>query len=246
MLFDLRSAGRRRTVKVIYASLAILMGGGLVLFGIGSSGTGGLFDALGLTDSSSSGGNVDDRIEKAEKSAARRARLNPTDAAAWAALARARYQLSLGGDNFDQNNGAWTDKGKAKLRTAATAWEKYLALDPKHPDSNLATLMAKAFYSSDAALNKQDQPSLNEPGKCIPAMQIIVRVRPSTATYFDLAACSYAAGSFNLAELARKKSIALAPSAQRESVKAALSQINPLDDAPSKGKSGSSTGASSP
>jgi hypothetical protein len=106
--------------------------------------------------------------------------------------------------------------------------------------------MAKAFYSSDSALNGRDQPSLNEPDKCIPAMQIIVRVRPSTATYFDLAACSYAAGSFNLAELARKKSISLAPAGQRESVKAALSQINPLDDKSSQGKSGSSSGSSSP
>ena len=34
MLFDLRGKGRRRTVQVIYVSLAILMGGGLVLFGI--------------------------------------------------------------------------------------------------------------------------------------------------------------------------------------------------------------------
>ena len=34
MLFDLRGRGRRRTVQVIYLSLAILMGGGLVLFGI--------------------------------------------------------------------------------------------------------------------------------------------------------------------------------------------------------------------
>ena len=46
MLFDLRGRGRRRTVQVIYLSLAILMGGGLVLFGIGSSSSGGLFDAF--------------------------------------------------------------------------------------------------------------------------------------------------------------------------------------------------------
>ena len=37
MLFDLRGPGRRRTVKVIYITLALLMGGGLVLFGIGGA-----------------------------------------------------------------------------------------------------------------------------------------------------------------------------------------------------------------
>ena len=49
MLFDLRGRGRRRTVQTIYLTLAILLGGGLVLFGIGGSVSGGLFDALGLT-----------------------------------------------------------------------------------------------------------------------------------------------------------------------------------------------------
>ena len=46
MLFDLRGRGRRRTVQVIYLSLAILMGGGLVLFGIGGATSGGLVDAI--------------------------------------------------------------------------------------------------------------------------------------------------------------------------------------------------------
>ena len=38
MLFDLRGRGRRRTVQVIYIGLAILMVGGLLLFGIGGGG----------------------------------------------------------------------------------------------------------------------------------------------------------------------------------------------------------------
>ncbi len=36
MLFDLRSRGRRRTVQFVYLGLAILLGGGLVLFGVGA------------------------------------------------------------------------------------------------------------------------------------------------------------------------------------------------------------------
>jgi hypothetical protein len=46
MLFDLRGRGRRRTVQIIYLSLALLMGGGLVLFGIGGATSGGLVDAI--------------------------------------------------------------------------------------------------------------------------------------------------------------------------------------------------------
>ena len=41
MLFDLRSGGRRRTVKTVYLGLALLMFVGFVGFGIGSSGLGG-------------------------------------------------------------------------------------------------------------------------------------------------------------------------------------------------------------
>ena len=46
MLFDLRGRGRRNTIKVIYITLAFLMGGGLVLFGIGGNTSGGLVDAI--------------------------------------------------------------------------------------------------------------------------------------------------------------------------------------------------------
>ena len=47
MLFDLRSRGRRRAVRVIYVGLAVLMFGGLVLFGVGAgNGLGGLLNAF--------------------------------------------------------------------------------------------------------------------------------------------------------------------------------------------------------
>ena len=89
MLFDLRGRGRRRTVQVIYLSLALLMGGGLVLFGIGSSQSGGLFDAFsdnqGGTDATKA---VDERI----KAQLAKSRANPKDANAFAQIAILRYQ----------------------------------------------------------------------------------------------------------------------------------------------------------
>ena len=41
MLFDLRGRGRRRMVRLIYTGLALLMGVGLVGFGIGGGFGGG-------------------------------------------------------------------------------------------------------------------------------------------------------------------------------------------------------------
>ena len=64
MLFDLRSPRRRVAIKFIYGTLAVLMGGGLIFFGIGSDASGGLSEVFG-------GGNADsgfeDQIEEAEK-----------------------------------------------------------------------------------------------------------------------------------------------------------------------------------
>src|SRR3954465_8557668 len=101
MLFDLRGSGRRRTVKIVYITLAFLMGGGLVLFGIGGGGgiSGGLLDAI--TNESGSTGDGAARFRKAESEARAKTTANPQDAPAWAALARARFQLAGAGENFD-------------------------------------------------------------------------------------------------------------------------------------------------
>src|SRR5512139_110157 len=100
MLFDLRGRGRRRTVQVIYVGLALLMGGGLVLFGIGSSTNGGLFDAF-----SGNKGSANDQIKKRVESAQRATTVRPMDAKAWAALATAEYQLAGQSKGYDQTNG---------------------------------------------------------------------------------------------------------------------------------------------
>src|ERR1044072_366777 len=100
MLFDLRGRGRRRTVKIVYITLALLMGGGLVLFGIGGGGAmqGGLVDAI---TGSSGGGPGGERVEKREKAALAAPGARPEDPTAWAELARARVQTAGFGDNFD-------------------------------------------------------------------------------------------------------------------------------------------------
>ena len=83
MLFDLRSRGRRRTVQAVYLGLAVLMGGGLVLFGVGAgNGFGGILNAF--TGGGSSGAQTQ-VVSQAEKTALQQTRLHPTDPAGWAA-----------------------------------------------------------------------------------------------------------------------------------------------------------------
>src|SRR4051794_33126154 len=111
MLFDLQSRGRKNFVKVIYLGLAVLMGGGLVLFGIGTgTGGGGLLDVF-----TGGGSSTSAQVSSSEKRASREGRLHPPDPQAGAALTRARYQTAGLGENYDQTANTFTDKGRAKL-----------------------------------------------------------------------------------------------------------------------------------
>jgi len=236
MLFDLRGRGRRRTVQVIYLGLAILIGGGLVLFGIGGATTGGVADIFG-NQTADTNGTFEAKVKSAEKKTA----ANPNDAAAWAALAKARYQLAGVGENFNASTG-FTDKGREQLAQVDKAWQKYLALNPPKPDSNVAALMVQAY--SQAALNKPDD--------VVTAEEIVVDARPPSANlYAQLAVYAYMAGQTRKAELAEKKALALASDATekaqiKQSIEQAKQQIA-QDQATAAGQAAgqSTTGGSS-
>jgi tetratricopeptide (TPR) repeat protein len=212
MLFDLRGSGRRTTVKAVYLTLAILMGGGLVLFGIGGDVSGGLVDALTSNDGSvsSSDSTFRDRAEQAQREAA----ANPQDPAAWADLARARFQYAGTGDFFDRTTATFTAEGKAQLTAAAAAWEKHLELAKDKPDDRVATLMVQAY----------SQAGLNDPEKAVAAQEIITEVRPKDSTFATLALLSYEAGQTRKGDLATKEALRLADKDDRNTLKAELQQ----------------------
>jgi hypothetical protein len=212
MLFDLRGSGRRRIVKIVYITLAFLMGGGLVLFGIGGGGgiSGGLVDAItGTSGGSDTSGS---RFRKQEATALAQTKANPQDAAAWAALARARFQLAGSGANFDQSKQDFTAKGRSQLQSAGDAWERYLALNPKKPDDRVASLMVQAYGA------------LNKPDKAAEAQEVITEARPTAATYSQLAIFAYEAGQTRKGDLAKDKAIQLTPKDMRQALKGQLDQ----------------------
>src|SRR5688572_16189563 len=115
MLFDLRSPGRRNLIRVVYAGLAVLMGGGLIFFGIGGSG-GGLFSDVG--GGGGDGGNpFEDQISDAEA----RLEQNPQDTAALAELVQLHFQAGSNQIEVDQESGAQslTEEGEQQLRQSA-------------------------------------------------------------------------------------------------------------------------------
>jgi hypothetical protein len=209
MLFDLRGRGRRRTVKLVYVLLAFLMGGGLIFFGIGSSVNGGIVDAI---TQGGGGGNTDKTFQKRVDQASLAVRARPQDPAAWAAMARARYQLASTGDNLDRATGQYSSAGRAELQKAADAWQKHLQTAGDKPDDSLASLMVRTYAS------------LGQPANAVAAQEIITEARPKSATYSTLAVLAYEAGQTRKGDLAGKKALELTDKDLRPTLKSQLDQ----------------------
>lgn len=234
MLFDLQGK-RRRLVQATYLILAILMGGGLVLFGVGSGDiSGGLFDAITGKDSSS-GSAVNSSVNKRIKRDEKALKLNPKNQTALADLVRSHYQLAT--DDADATTGQFGNDGKAELAKASAAWSRYLDVAAK-PSDSLASLMLQAY--GEGALNKPDQAAT--------AAELIANARPSAQAYLTLTVYAAKAGQTRKAKLAGLKAVDLAPKAQRNLVKKqvaiaqAQASIGPNDVTPSSGSGGNSSG----
>ena len=209
MLFDLRGRGRRRTVQGVYLGLALLMGGGLVLFGVGAgNGFGGLLNAF----SGNGSNNQKAVVSSQEKAALKQIKANPNDTAAWAALVQARWTSAGQGANFNSTTGQFTTSGKKELASTTQAWQRYLALT-KSPDPNLAVLAARAYagqgdYSGEAS-----------------AWEIESAANPSQAKGYEcLAVSAYAAKQNRKGDLAMTKALTLVPKPQRALLKTQIQQ----------------------
>jgi hypothetical protein len=207
MLFDLRGSGRRRTIKVVYVTLAFLMGGGLVLFGIGGSGalSGGLVDAI---TQSEGGGDADDRFQAQEQRATAAARANPDNPKLWAEVARARFNVAS--VTADPNTGQFSEEGRAQLEAAGRAWEEHLKLAGDKPDPRVASLMVQAY----TVLGQYDKAAV--------AQEVIALDRESVGAYTQLAVLAYQAGQLRKGDLARDKALELTEPDMRETLRGQL------------------------
>ena len=227
MLFDIRGK-RKRVIQVIYVGLALLMGGGLVLFGIGGSTNGGLFDAIGL-----GGGNVatdpqfDAQIQRAEDTLA----TNPNDEKALLVLARTHFlQGQTSTDVNNQGQRTPTDQTISEFGDAIDAWNKYLATKPAKPDDSVAALILQAYGAVTTASNPPAELKDNVNG-AYEAAKVVAEARPSLGTYLSLAQTAYLSGKTKEGDAARKKALT---EATDSSTKSTLNQQ--LDQAEKQGK----------
>jgi hypothetical protein len=209
MLFDLRGH-RRRAVQVTYLTLAVLMGGGLVLFGIGGS-SGGILDAI--TGNNSGGSNVNQQLEKRIDRQKERLAASPTNTAVLAELVKLNYQAAT--SQQPANTTTFPEDAKDELRAAGSYYDRYIAAVKGDPSPDLARF-AYTIYGPDG---------LNKPDKAKGAVQIMAASSNDFQTYLLLVQMSTAAGDTRTAQLAGQKAVDLAPKAQKKQVEQAVTQL---------------------
>jgi hypothetical protein len=232
MLFDLRGRGRRRTVQVIYLGLAILLGGGLVLFGIGGDVQGGLFDAF-RDNQGDATEQLEQRVDDAEKATAAR----PQDARVWATLANAEFQLAGQSKGFSNNpqtgEPSFTGAARRHLEAAKAAWERHVRLAGDNADTALAGTMSTALtYLGDkpGAVRAEEirQEGLDQVG---------------FGDYAKLAVLAYNAGQTRKGDLAADRAKEEAPKDQREQLE---QQLEAAKTQAAQGAAGGATPGATP
>ncbi len=191
----------------VYLGLAILMGGGLVLFGVGTGvGGGGLLNAFG--GGSSNQGAV---VSSAEKTALKATQQRPSDPAAWSSLVQARWTTATtAGADYNATTGQFTAAGNTELAALAQAYERYLALVTT-PDANTAILAARAYSR------------IGQYGNAANAWEAVAGSGSAGVMPYEcLALTSYAASQTRKGDLATTKALGMLTTVQKTQVKTAL------------------------
>ena len=208
MLFDLKGK-RRRAVQATYITLALLMGLGLVGFGIGSDAQGGLFSGCsenaGQTDASKT---VQKRIDRAEKTLAK----DPKNAGALAEVVRGNYQQATA--TADPQTSQFTEKSRKDLEQTVGAWQRYLDAVEK-PNVGLGRLVIQA-YSGLGQLTPDQKDAKPHWQGASEAAELIAEARPNAANYLGLVQYATLAGQKRKADLAGKQAVKLAPKNQKK------------------------------
>ena len=210
MLFDLRGK-RRNLVKVVYGTLAVLMGLSLFLV-IGG------FNIAELFNDSSSTGNAAETYEDQAQRIEVKLRKDPQDTDLLASLTRA--QLNAGNSYVEvQSNGArqMTPEALQQYQLASDTWSKYLESTDK-VNGGVALLMAPTLLSL-AEFSRTFPEILANLKAAVNAQTIVAEQRPNVNSYTTLALYTYFTGEFAAAEEAREEAKKLARSKpEREAI----------------------------
>jgi hypothetical protein len=184
--------------------LALLMGGGLILFGVGTGVSGGgLLNAFG-----GGGSSQKSQVSSVERQAQAAVKANPSSATDWGKLLETQWE-SATSTGFDATTHTFTRFGKSELRKVGQSWLRYQQL-AKKPDAGVAVVSAEAYTA------------LSNFSGAAGAWEASAGSSPSVRAFDCLALASYAAGDTAKGDLATAKLVGLLPKAQRTSQAAQL------------------------
>jgi len=206
MLFDTR--GRRKNVlRVVYAVLALLMGGSLFLT-VGGFNIAELFGNGSTSDASEVFHEQSERIEG-------RLAKDPTDEALLLALTRARIGAGNAQTEIDPQTGAPgipPPEAVKDFDEALEAWNRYLKQVDADPNPAAAQLVATTFFS----LAERGSTSLSDIqlnlATAVEAQRIAAEQRPNAGSLSALAIYEFFSGNFAAGDKAAKQAVARTPS----------------------------------
>jgi tetratricopeptide (TPR) repeat protein len=203
MLFDLRGR-RRRAVQATYLTLAVLMGGGLVLFGIGGDVTGGLLSEGGIFSGDGGKSEVEEQQDERLRDAQAELRTNPQNTEALATVVQVHFNKATG--ERDEATGAFNARGRSELFAAVDAWQRYLATNPDPPSADVAELMTD-IYALTGEYKRAQQ-----------SAQVVANQNPSVDAFLALTQYATYAKDKRAARRAGDKAIELAADDEREDI----------------------------
>jgi hypothetical protein len=203
MLFDIREGRRRNVVKVVYGTLAVLMGLSLFLV-IGG------FNIAELFNGNTTGDPAEVYEEQQERIEAKLVK-SPEDPNLLLSLTRA--QVNAGNAQFqEESNGerVMTAEAFQEFQKASSSWSSYLEATDE-PNVGLAQVMAPTLASMAETSQTVEDATRNIDGAA-EAMQIVAEQRPTLNSLSTLALYTYFTGDFKAAEKARAEAAKLANS----------------------------------
>lgn len=203
-------------IQVVYGFLALLIGGGLVLFGVGGgSGATGVLSGLEQNGTGSASGIklAYTAMLKAQRTAER----EPRNVAAWHAYALAAFKLAETNYVTTATSSGFTVAGANELKVVKRAWNHYLSLSPSNPDPALAADISFAFGL---------QPGIQDWKTAEGAAEIVATANPNSfSDYQTLALDAYLAKDKAAGRLAEAHALAVAPKSDRSSITSYLAQV---------------------
>jgi hypothetical protein len=220
MLFDIR--GRRRNViRVVYGTLALLMGASLFLV-IGP------FNLADIVNSGSSSDAAKVLNEQAERTE-RKLQADPDNETLLLSLTRTRIAAgnSLSEVNPETGTSVPTAEGQREMQRAVEAWESYLK-QANEPNPSAALLVANTYFGLAESSGGLEDVTANIESAA-DTQRIAAEARPNINTLSNLAIFEYYAGNFAAGDKATKQAEAMATAkAEAKEVSKQMAQYKKL------------------